>query len=371
MGKIIDLLGYRFGKLTVIDYAGKDKDNRAQWLCKCDCGNNKIISSNSLRTGKTKSCGCLWKEKAKEVHSIDIIGDKYGKLTVIKRIERSRFECLCECGDTTVVDIRNLRSGEVKSCGCLCRTNSKNEISPKDLTGMRFGKLIVKNKDEKSNKLICQCDCGRTIATKRSYLLNGDTKSCGCIRIKDLTGQRFGKLIVKDFVGTNKHSTAMWNCICDCGNKTVVSSNCLISGDTQSCGCIISLGEAHIKNLLEKNNVNFNPQQTFLKTEIDGLRYDFGILNDSNKVIGLIEYDGLQHFQPFSFNKATYEEKVQNYIELAQRDFRKNEFAFKNNIPLLRIKYDCKNIDNEILSFLDNIFEIERKKRDGGCLINV
>lgn len=136
----------------------------------------------------------------------------------------------------------------------------------------------------------------------------------------------------------------------------------MISGDTQSCGCIISLGEAHIKNLLEKNNVNFNPQQTFLKTEIDGLRYDFGILNDSNKVIGLIEYDGLQHFQPFSFNKATYEEKVQNYIELAQRDFRKNEFAFKNNIPLLRIKYDCKNIDNEILSFLDNIFEIERKK---------
>lgn len=365
MRRIINLLGCRFGRLTVIDYSGTDKNNRAQWLCKCDCGKTKIISSNSLRSGKTNSCGCLWEEKIKETNSIDIIGDKYGKLTVIKRIEHSKFECLCECGNTTVVYIGNLRSGEVKSCGCLSRTNNKNEISPIDLTGMRFGRLVVKNKDEKSNKWICKCDCGKMVTTKRSYLLDGSTKSCGCIRINDLIGRRFGKLIVKSFAGTNKNNIAMWNCVCDCGNKTIVSSNCLISGDTKSCGCIVSLGEAYIKNFLEKNNIKFNPQQTFPKTEINGLRYDFGILNDNDEVICLIEYDGSQHFQPFSFNKATYEEKVQNYIELAQRDFRKNEFAFKNNIPLLRIKYDCRNIDNEIISFFEkyNIFEKEKRKK--------
>ena len=360
--KYVDLSGQKFGRLTVVEYAGKNKYNRTQWLCRCDCGNDKIVSSNSLNSGKTKSCGCLWKEQVKKSNSIDIIGEKYGKLTVVKRLNNSRFECICECGNTTEVYIGNLRSGEVKSCGCLCRTNKDNYISPEDLIGMRFGKLVVQNKDEKSNKWICKCDCGKTVITKRNYLLDGDTKSCGCIRINDLIGRRFGKLTVISFAGTTKHNMAKWNCKCDCGNKTIVSSNCLVSGDTKSCGCLVSLGEAYIQSFLEVNKIKFNSQQRFEKTEIDRLRYDFGILNDEDKVIGLIEYDGIQHFEPFSFCKATYDTKVQNYKDLVQRDFRKNEFASKNNIPLLRIKYDCENIDNEIISFIDK-YNLSKKRK--------
>lgn len=56
MGKLIDLTGLKFGRLTVIKYVGKSK-----WLCKCECGNEKIVSTTHLKND-TKSCGCLKKE---------------------------------------------------------------------------------------------------------------------------------------------------------------------------------------------------------------------------------------------------------------------------------------------------------------------
>lgn len=57
-----DLMGERFGRLLVIGYHGKDKHSHNLWLCKCDCGNFKLISTGDLTKGKTKSCGCLAKE---------------------------------------------------------------------------------------------------------------------------------------------------------------------------------------------------------------------------------------------------------------------------------------------------------------------
>lgn len=60
-----DLTGQVFSRLTVLSYAGKDKSKHSLWLCECSCGNTKIISSNSLKQGRTKSCGCLDIEKHK------------------------------------------------------------------------------------------------------------------------------------------------------------------------------------------------------------------------------------------------------------------------------------------------------------------
>ena len=60
--KVKSLIGKRFGRLTVLDIAGKDNQKKYFWLCKCDCGNIKKIRGSSLNFGSTKSCGCLWKE---------------------------------------------------------------------------------------------------------------------------------------------------------------------------------------------------------------------------------------------------------------------------------------------------------------------
>ncbi len=66
MGKYIDLTGQKFGKLTAIKDVGRNKSHKVLWLCKCECGNDKIINASSLRNGYTLSCGCLQKERARE-----------------------------------------------------------------------------------------------------------------------------------------------------------------------------------------------------------------------------------------------------------------------------------------------------------------
>lgn len=64
----LDLVGQRFGKLVVIDFAGikyyNGKAARTQWLCKCDCGRTKVVLGSSLKIGAVKSCGCAKKEAA-------------------------------------------------------------------------------------------------------------------------------------------------------------------------------------------------------------------------------------------------------------------------------------------------------------------
>ena len=64
MPKVIDLSGQKFGRLTAIS-ATLDCDGRKEWLCRCDCGNTKVVPSIRLRIGKTKSCGCLRSESSR------------------------------------------------------------------------------------------------------------------------------------------------------------------------------------------------------------------------------------------------------------------------------------------------------------------
>ena len=127
MNKFIDLMGQKFGRLTVIQRAGFDKRRNSNWLCKCECGTEKIIAGRSLRRGHTKSCGCLRREIARKrgyASLIDLTGEKFGRLTVIRRIPNNKSEtamwlCRCECRKETIVGGYSLRSDNTKSCGCL------------------------------------------------------------------------------------------------------------------------------------------------------------------------------------------------------------------------------------------------------------
>jgi hypothetical protein len=56
-----DLTGLRFGRLNVLGYHGLSNNGKARWLVKCDCGEEKIVRGDHLGSGRTKSCGCLWK----------------------------------------------------------------------------------------------------------------------------------------------------------------------------------------------------------------------------------------------------------------------------------------------------------------------
>lgn len=61
---MIDLIGQKFGRLTVIEECGRDKFRQVMWKCKCECGNEVIVRGYALRSGNTQSCGCFQKENA-------------------------------------------------------------------------------------------------------------------------------------------------------------------------------------------------------------------------------------------------------------------------------------------------------------------
>lgn len=66
MGQLVDLTGKKFGRLTVVRRAGSTTNKAATWLCLCDCGNEKVVSSTHLISGATTSCGCYQKQRASE-----------------------------------------------------------------------------------------------------------------------------------------------------------------------------------------------------------------------------------------------------------------------------------------------------------------
>lgn len=105
--------------------------------------------------------------------------EKYGKLTVIDTTTDRKVSCLCECGNIVSVLKHNLTSGRTKSCGKgICQSHFK------DLVGQTFGYLLVKEvaKFDKDHGTIwkCQCICGKEHFTRGNSLLSGHTKSCGC-----------------------------------------------------------------------------------------------------------------------------------------------------------------------------------------------
>lgn len=110
-----DLSGMKFDHWTVLEYAGVNKYNKAMWKCKCDCGTVKNVRASDLLHGYSKSCGC--------VNQLDLIGYRVGRLTVVERLGSNHGDvswlCKCDCGNTKILITEQITSGAVKSCGCL------------------------------------------------------------------------------------------------------------------------------------------------------------------------------------------------------------------------------------------------------------
>jgi len=148
------------------------------------------------------------------------------------------------------------------------------------LTGRRFGRLIATKqladrRDGARKQLrriwLCRCDCGNKVEVRSDQLRSGITKSCGCLQreaasrvgrrnlkkststlrakrlaeglppgfnIKNLKGQRFGRLIATAYAGTTHDQHSLWRCRCTCGGITIVTAGKLNSGHTRSCGCL-------------------------------------------------------------------------------------------------------------------------------------
>ena len=246
MGKIIDETGNTYGYLTVIERAPNNKEGRAMWKCRCKCGNEIIVLGKHLRSGNTKSCGCYQKERATE---------------------------------------SNLRRGG-------------------DLTGQRFGKLVVLEED-------------------------------GFI-----TGQ-------------NGKRRRLWKCKCDCGNICSIQHQYLTYGDTKSCGCINSVGNITINRLLTLAHINFDTEYEFSDCICNTMPYkfDFALKDKDNNLLGLIEYQGDIHFTYRNIGWNTKEK----FEERVKRDKEKFDYCQNHNIKLYYITYK-DDIEEKLKEILDGLY---------------
>lgn len=225
-GKPCDLTGQTFGNLTVLkrvdDYISPKGNHAKRYLCQCACGNQIEVNASYLKSGTKTLCSysCKYNNKSYKkrgpkcgIRLVDLSGQVFGNLTVIKRLDdlispkgsrNPRYLCECKCGKQVEVIANQLKSGRKTSCS-FC------SLKKQDIVGQRFGRLVVKeyvetNKTtyvEKLQKIkdvpngmvvtysydagrwyVCQCDCGNITYVKRNHLINGQTKSCGCLKTK-------------------------------------------------------------------------------------------------------------------------------------------------------------------------------------------
>lgn len=125
MPGLIDEVGNVHGKLTVIERGGS-RHGAAAWLCQCECGSMVTVAGTSLRYRHVRSCGCLRAESLAKI----LTGRTFGKLTALCQNGRCKtggfmWLCECDCGNTVRVRTGSLMNGHTRSCGCLPKGSQK------------------------------------------------------------------------------------------------------------------------------------------------------------------------------------------------------------------------------------------------------
>ena len=302
-----DLVGSKFGKLTVKSYVGRVPTCstgllKHMYICDCDCGAQDImVNRDLLRSGGKKSCGCAHQDAGDAVIE-NMVGRTYGRWTVIKRapnrISKSgkthsvMWTCRCECGKVKDVGARALKTGMSVSCGCYQKERVSEALTD-DLLGQRFGYLTVVSR-------------------------NGSTSS----------NSKSGK-------------AAIWHCVCDCGRELDVPSWMLKNGDYSSCGCKkISKYELYVMQYLESlgyvRDVDYIKEKMFPGLVGIGnvsLRFDFFVHLHSGRDV-LIECQGEQHYRAVDWFGGE-----ENFRKQQARDAIKRDFAKQSGLLLIEVPY--------------------------------
>lgn len=188
MGKFVDLSGRSFGLLTVKERVADVRPGRPMWLCECKCGNTVVVSSTNLtKTNGTKSCGCLRHQPSPTLIDLSkmTFGDLEVLHRDESATDgKARWICRCKCGKIVSVLSESLRNGKTTSCGC-SRTKLKHDLTNQEF-GYLLVIEPVKNERIKGNetrwKCLCQ-NCGQTVEVSSYWLRHSDPYGhCKCTR---------------------------------------------------------------------------------------------------------------------------------------------------------------------------------------------
>ena len=174
-------------------------------------------------------------------------------------------------------------------------------MNVKDLTGQRFGRLIALHRtDERHGNCylwLCQCDCGKQVKVSTYYLTHKIKQSCGCLQIEsrhhDVTNQRFGRLVAIAPTKQVKNHSVVWECLCDCGNTTTTRLDTLISGDKQSCGCLAIETKINQANAIRAGNHVDSTNVGCIAAALEGVVFK----NNTSGVRGVSWHKGMSKWQ--------------------------------------------------------------------------
>lgn len=147
----------------MLERAGSSKHKKALWLCRCDCGEQKIIVGADMVNGRTKSCGCLQAEQG-YIHPppirqvIELRDKRFGRLLAIKKIGKTRhgytWLCQCDCGNKGIVLGKSLRDGNTQSCGCIQKEVAAEMRTGKNHPHWKGGISFVEYRRRKAPKYL-------------------------------------------------------------------------------------------------------------------------------------------------------------------------------------------------------------------------
>lgn len=281
----------------------------------------------------------------------DILEQNKNKIIKMRQEQKTYKEIaqLMGCSDTSV------------RVFCLNKGIENNKNTKEKIIGRIFEKSQLEvieidlNPPFKSHETGYKCKCllcGEIKTYRKSNIINGP----GCHTCSGIKGgrgyrewsigDRYGYVTIIGESESKRYGYAMGQC--DCGTIREFYVKDLRYKEVISCGCSQkSKGEQLIEDILIAHNIEFI-NQYFIPDFSNYSAFDFALFRDG-KLIGLLEYDGEQHFKPIEHFGGK-----EKFLIQQQRDRNKNEYCMKYNIHLERIPYtDYKQID---IGYLLNIF---------------
>lgn len=158
-----NITGLKFNRWTVLRFSHIDNRHRSMFLCKCNCGTERIVIGASLVNGSSKSCGCLKRDTDKNKMFHDYAGERIGRLIVLGQTEPlstngnkkfRRWNVKCDCGTEKILQTQTLRKQKKSgygSCGCWSKERNRQERL-KHLRPYEFYLNRLKNSAKGRNK---------------------------------------------------------------------------------------------------------------------------------------------------------------------------------------------------------------------------
>lgn len=222
--------GRRFGRLVACKLVGT-RARAPLWECICDCGKACVVGFYLLLSGRTQSCGCLHREiTSRTLFKHGHGGRQKGISPEYRSYNSAKGRC---------TNPKNKNWRYYGGRGIEFRFTSFEQflehIGPRPSPHSKYSLDRINNDGHYEMGNVRWATRSEQVRNARHWYYDKDSKR-GPKR--DLTGQRFGRVLVQKFVGPIYGRHPGWQCICDCGHVWVTDGYALLKGSTRSCGCL-------------------------------------------------------------------------------------------------------------------------------------